>query len=74
MLTTNTKKLFFFIFIYAFFINYSPAISYIGPGMGGGLITALFGVVVAIIVLIFSIIYYPIKKLLLKKKKRKRKK
>lgn len=41
----------------------TPVFSYIGPGMGGGLIAAVLGVVGAIILMIFGILYYPIKKM-----------
>lgn len=41
----------------------TPVFSYIGPGMGGGLIAAILGVVGAILLMIFGILYYPIKKM-----------
>ena len=41
----------------------TPVFSYIGPGMGGGLIAAVLGVFGAIILMIFGILYYPIKKM-----------
>ena len=41
----------------------TPVFSYIGPGMGGGLIAAVLGIVGAIILMIFGILYYPIKKM-----------
>ncbi|MBT6842918.1 MAG: hypothetical protein HOA17_03860 [Candidatus Melainabacteria bacterium] len=39
-----------------------PVQAYIGPGMGGGLITATIGVVVAILSSLLGIIYFPIKR------------
>ena len=48
-----------------------PLIShaYIGPGMAGGLIAAIFGIILAIIIAFIGILYYPIKRFLKKKKK-----
>lgn len=47
----------------------SPASAYIGPGMGGGLIAAVLGVIGAILLAIFGILYYPIKRMLKNRKK-----
>ena len=47
----------------------SPASAYIGPGMGGGVIAAVLGVVGAILLALFGILYYPIKRMLKNKKK-----
>ena len=46
--------------------------AYIGPGMGGGLIAAVLGVVGAIILTLFGILYYPIKRMLKNRKNRKK--
>ena len=46
-----------------------PSFAYMGPGMGGGLITAILGIISAILIAIFGILYYPIKRILKKKKK-----
>ena len=47
-----------------------PLIShaYIGPGMAGGLIAAIFGIILAIIIAFIGILYYPIKRFFKKKK------
>ncbi len=47
----------------------SPVFAYIGPGMGGGVIAAVLGVVGAILLALFGILYYPIKRMLKNKKK-----
>ena len=47
----------------------SPAFAYIGPGMGGGLIAGVLGVVGAILLALFGILYYPIKRMLKNRKK-----
>ena len=59
--------------ITSFFIFFStyPAMAYIGPGMGGGIILATIGIILAIIAAIFGIIWFPIKRLLKRKKKNK---
>ena len=43
--------------------------AYIGPGMGGGVIAAVLGVVGAILLALFGILYYPIKRMLKNRKK-----
>ena len=47
----------------------SPVFAYIGPGMGGGFIAAVLGVVGAILLALFGILYYPIKRMLKNRKK-----
>ena len=47
----------------------SPASAYIGPGMGGGVIAAVLGVLGAILLALFGILYYPIKRMLKNRKK-----
>ena len=47
----------------------SPVVAYIGPGMGGGVIAAVLGVVGAILLAVFGIVYYPIKRMLKNRKK-----
>ena len=44
------------------------AYSYIGPGMGGGVIMATIGIVIAIFIGIFSVLWFPIKRFLIHKK------
>lgn len=46
-------------------------IIYIGPGLGGGIITAVLGFFTSIFLALFAIIWYPIKKVV-EKFKRKR--
>ncbi len=46
-----------------------PASAYIGPGMGGGVVAAVLGVVGAILLALFGILYYPIKRMLKNRKK-----
>ena len=47
----------------------SPVFAYIGPGMGGGVIAAVLGVVGSILLVLFGILYYPIKRMLKNRKK-----
>ena len=53
-----------------YIILFLPLISqaYIGPGMAGGLIAAIFGIILAIIIAFIGILYYPIKRFFKKKK------
>ena len=56
------------------FFNVVPLIAYIGPGMGGGVIAAIFGIIAAFFLGLWGILYYPIKRALKNKKKKKNKK
>ena len=47
----------------------SSVFAYVGPGMGGGVIAAVLGVVGAILLALFGILYYPIKRMLKNRKK-----
>jgi 3-dehydroquinate synthetase len=47
--------------------------TYIGPGLGGGVITAVLGFLASIFLALFAIIWYPIKKLIGKFRNKKNK-
>ena len=47
----------------------SPVFAYIGPGMGGGVIAGVLGVIGAFLLALFGILYYPIKRALKNRKK-----
>ena len=47
----------------------STASAYIGPGMGGGIIAAVLGVIGAVLLALFGILYYPIKRMLKNRRK-----
>ena len=47
------------------------ASAYIGPGMGGGAIAVVFGILAAIFMAIFGFIYYPVKRWLKRRKTEK---
>ena len=55
------------------FIILVPIFAYIGPGMGGGVIAAIFGIIAAFFLGLWGILYYPIKRALKNKKKKKNK-
>ena len=59
------------IFISIIFSNLSPLFAYIGPGMGGGVIAAIFGIIAAFFLGLWGILYYPIKRAFKNKKKKK---
>ncbi len=46
----------------------SPVYAYIGPGMSGGLIATILGILLSILLTIFGILYYPIKRFLKNRK------
>jgi hypothetical protein len=41
-----------------------PALAYIGPGVGAGLVATVLGVLTAIVLALFALFWYPIKRLL----------
>jgi hypothetical protein len=45
-----------------------PVNAYIGPGMGGGAIAVVFGILAAIFMAIFGFVYYPIKRWIKRRK------
>ena len=51
---------------------YFPSLlfAYIGPGMGGGVIAAIFGIIAAFFLGLWGILYYPIKRAFKNKKKK----
>ena len=58
------------IFISLISSNLSPLLAYIGPGMGGGVIAAIFGIIAAFFLGLWGILYYPIKRAFKNKKKK----
>ena len=58
------------IFISIVLFNLSPLFAYIGPGMGGGVIAAIFGIIAAFFLGLWGILYYPIKRAFKNKKKK----
>ena len=48
-----------------------PSYAYLGPGMGGGAITAIIGFFAAILLGLWGILYYPIKRALKNRKNKK---
>ena len=58
------------LFLSLFLIS-SPLYAYLGPGMGGGVITAIIGFFAAFFLLLWGILYYPIKRALKNRKEKK---
>ena len=56
------------------FFTITPMLAYIGPGMGGGIIAAIFGIIAAFFLGLWGILYYPIKRALKNKNGQKIKK
>tara|TARA_B100000941_G_C28474166_1_gene538176 strand:+ start:465 stop:653 length:189 start_codon:yes stop_codon:yes gene_type:complete len=52
------------------FIIINPTYAYIGPGMSGGIIATILGIIASILIAIFGILYYPIKRFLKNRKKK----
>lgn len=50
-------------YLFVFLVVFSePVFAYIGPGMGGGVIAAIIGVISALFLGLFGVLYYPIKR------------
>ena len=47
----------------------SSVFAYIGPGIGGGIIAGVLGVIGAVLLALFGILYYPIKRMFKNRKK-----
>ncbi len=45
------------------FINFHFLLFYIGPGMSGGLMAVIIGILTSFVLSIIAIIWYPVKKL-----------
>ena len=60
------------IFISMFLPNVLSLFAYIGPGMGGGVIAAIFGIIAAFFLGLWGILYYPIKRAFKNKSKKKK--
>ena len=58
--------------IFCIFSKATPFFAYIGPGMSGGVIAAIFGIIAAFFLGLFGILYYPIKRALKNKKVKKK--
>ena len=54
-----------------FFVHKFECFAYLGPGMGGGIIAAIFGIIAAFFLGLWGILYYPIKRALKNKKLKK---
>ena len=50
----------------------SSLFAYIGPGMGGGVIAAIIGIIAAFFLGLWGILYYPIKRAFKNKNKKKK--
>ena len=59
------------IIVFCIFAKAIPLFAYLGPGMAGGVIASIFGLIIAFFLGLFGIIYYPIKRALKNKKKKK---
>ncbi len=51
--------------------NLFPFFAYIGPGMGGGVIAAISGIIAAFFLGLWGILYYPIKRAFKNRNKKK---
>tara|TARA_A100001035_G_C27579262_1_gene406772 strand:+ start:474 stop:704 length:231 start_codon:yes stop_codon:yes gene_type:complete len=58
-------------FLSIIFSNLPPLFAYIGPGMGSGVIVAIFGIITAFFLGLCGILYYPIKRAFKNKNKKK---
>ncbi len=54
-------------------LNPSLFFGYMGPGMGGGVIAAIFGIITAFFLGLWGILYYPVKRFFKNRKKKLKK-
>ena len=54
-------------------LNPSLFLGYMGPGMGGGVIAAIFGIITAFFLGLWGILYYPVKRFFKNRKKKLKK-
>ena len=59
------------VMIFFIFSSANSFFAYIGPGMGGGVIAAIFGIIAAFFIGLWGILYYPIKRAFKNNKKKK---
>ena len=60
-----------FMLILLTFSDVNPLFIYLGPGMGGGVIAAILGIIAAFFLGLWGILYYPIKRYFKNKQKKK---
>jgi hypothetical protein len=47
----------------------TPALAYVGPGLGAGLLAAIVGIFAAIGLALYAVLWFPIKRLLKRRRK-----
>jgi len=52
-------------------LTISPALAYVGPGVGLGVIGAIFGSIAAFFMVLAGLVWYPIKAMLRKRREKK---
>lgn len=57
--------------IVLFIVLPTAAQAYLGPGMGGGILTAVLGFILALFLGLFAVIYFPIRRFFAKRAKKK---
>ena len=63
-----------FLLLFIFILNIEYAEAYIGPGMAGGVVAAVIGIILALFSLVVGILWFQIKRFLKSKKKKDEKK
>ena len=44
----------------------SPVYAYIGPGLGAGTLSVIFGFIISVLLAVFAVFWYPLKRLFIK--------
>lgn len=42
-------------------------LAYVGPGLGGGVIATVIGILASFVLMLFAIVYYPIKRMIVRR-------
>ena len=58
---------------FLFFFITTSSHAYLGPGIGGGILTATLGIVIAIFAAILAVFWFPLKRFLKRRKEKNRK-
>ena len=54
-----------------FFFIAEPAYAYIGPGLGGGVLAVVVGLITSVLLAICVLVWFPLKRLIVNKKSKK---
>ena len=51
----------FVFLLFLFLISAEPALAYVGPGLGAGVVATVLGILLGLLMLVVGVVWYPIK-------------